>query len=81
MVELILCGGLNMFKIEHNVETNEIKEIDLTTAEIKEIEKLQKEAAIKNIKEQAEAEAKAAEKQAIADRLGLTLDELKLLIG
>jgi hypothetical protein len=29
----------------------------------------------------AEAEAKAAEKQAIADRLGLTLDELKLLLG
>jgi hypothetical protein len=28
-----------------------------------------------------EAEAKAAEKQAIADRLGLTLDELKLLLG
>jgi hypothetical protein len=30
---------------------------------------------------QAEIAAKAAERQAIADRLGLTADELKLLIG
>lgn len=28
-----------------------------------------------------EAEAKQAQRQAIADRLGLTLDELKLLLG
>lgn len=32
-------------------------------------------------KEQAEAEAKAAAKQAILDRLGLTADEAKLLLG
>ena len=30
---------------------------------------------------QAEAETKKAQRQAIADRLGLTLDELKLLLG
>ena len=30
---------------------------------------------------QAEAETKQAAKQAIADRLGLTADELKLLLG
>jgi hypothetical protein len=30
---------------------------------------------------QAEADAKAAEKQAILDRLGLTADEAKLLLG
>jgi hypothetical protein len=30
---------------------------------------------------QAQAEAKAAARQAIADRLGLTADELKLLLG
>jgi hypothetical protein len=29
----------------------------------------------------AEAEAKEAQRQAIADRLGLTADELKLLLG
>ncbi len=31
--------------------------------------------------ELAEVEAKAAQRQAIADRLGLTADELKLLLG
>jgi hypothetical protein len=30
---------------------------------------------------QAEAEAKAAEKQAILDRIGLTADELKMILG
>ena len=30
---------------------------------------------------QAEAEAKAAAKQAIAERLGLTADELQVLLG
>lgn len=38
---------------------------------------------IKQIKadEIVEVETKAAQRQAIADRLGLTLDELKLLLG
>jgi hypothetical protein len=31
--------------------------------------------------EQTKARTKAAQKQAIADRLGLTLDEIKLLLG
>ena len=40
-------------------------------------------AAIKQVKadEIAEAEAKAAQRQAILDRLGLTADEVKLLFG
>lgn len=40
-------------------------------------------AAIKQVKsdEIAEAEAKAAQRQAILDRLGLTADEAKLLLG
>jgi hypothetical protein len=70
-----------MFRLEHNVETGEIKQIDLTVDEIKEIEKLQKAAAIENAKEQAEIEAKAEARQAILDRLGLTADEAKLLLG
>jgi len=70
-----------MFKTDHNVATGEVKEIPLTASEIKAIEKLQKEAAEKNAIEQAEAEAKAAEKQAILDKLGLTADEAKLLLG
>ena len=45
-------------------------------------EKAEREAFAKFMAEkQAEAEAKAAARQVIADRLGLTADELKLLIG
>lgn len=37
--------------------------------------------AANNSARKAEAEAKQAQREAIADRLGLTLDELKLLLG
>lgn len=77
----IYYGGLNMFRIEHNVETGEIKEIPLTAAEIKAIEKLQKENEPALIAEKAEAEAKAAQRQVILDKLGLTADEARLLLG
>jgi hypothetical protein len=70
-----------MFRIEHNVETGEIIEIPLTAQEIKEIEKLQKEAAEQQAIIDAELAEKKAARQAIADRLGLTADELKLLLG
>lgn len=63
--------------IEHNVTTGEIIERDLTPAELKQLEKDQSEYAAK----QAKAEAKAAARQAIADRLGLTANELKVLLG
>ena len=64
---------------EFNALTGEetITERDETTAEKKEREALQKIIAI----EKAEADAKAVQRQAIADRLGLTADELKLLLG
>ena len=44
---------------------------------------LEIDAAIKTIKadEKAEAKAKATQRQAILDRIGLTADELKLLLG
>lgn len=54
-----------------------ITERDETAAEKKEREAFAKLMAEK----QAEAEAKAVERQAIADRLGLTADELKILLG
>ncbi len=62
-----------------NAETGETVDIerDETAAEKKEREISQKQAAI--IK--AEAEAKETSKQAILDRLGLTADEAKLLLG
>jgi hypothetical protein len=70
-----------MIKIEHDTATNIITEIELSAAEIKEIEKLQKEAVEKNLLMQTETESKAAQRQAILDKLGLTADEAQLLIG
>lgn len=63
----------------YDVNTGEetIVERDETAAEKKNREKLEAEVA----KEIAEAEAKAAARQAIADRLGLTADELQVLLG
>ena len=64
---------------EFNVQTGEetITERDETAAEKKNRETLAKEIATR----QAEAEAKATARQAIADRLGLTADELAVLLG
>jgi predicted nucleic acid-binding Zn-ribbon protein len=64
---------------EFNALTGEetITERDETTAEKKIREAREKEAAA----EVAEIQAKQAARQAIADRLGLTADELKLLLG
>ena len=64
---------------EFNIQTGKetITERDETAAEKKEREAFEKEIA----KAQAEAEAKATARQAIADRLGLTADELQVLLG
>ena len=63
----------------HNVETDEIIDVEReeTAAEKKERETRQKEIAA----QQAEAQAKEVTRQAILDRLGLTADEAKLLLG
>ena len=63
-----------MFIQEHNCETGEITQRELTAKEIK-----QREDEFEARK--AEAEAKEAARQAILDRLGLTADEAKLLLG
>ena len=64
---------------EFNVETGEenFTERDETAAEKKAREKSQ----AKFAAAQAETEAKTAAQQAIADRLGLTADELQVLLG
>ena len=64
---------------EFNAATGEetITEREETAAEKKAREKIEADIA----KAQAEAEAKAAAKQAIAERLGLTADELAVLLG
>jgi hypothetical protein len=78
---LIQFGGLNMFRIEHDIATGEVKEIVLNATEIKAIEKLHTDK-IKNLETvESETKAKEAARQAILDRLGLTADEAKLLLG
>jgi predicted nucleic acid-binding Zn-ribbon protein len=64
---------------EFNALTGEetITERNETAAEKKAREKLEADYA----KAQTEAEAKATARQAIADRLGLTADELAVLLG
>jgi uncharacterized protein YaaN involved in tellurite resistance len=61
----------------HNVETNEVIEKEMSVAEFKQYEIDQKAIADAKI----EAETKATAKAAILDRLGLTADELKTILG
>jgi len=68
-------------KIIVNCETGEVSEVELTAEEIKQREAV----AIAYAKAKADEEQAAAEKAeakaAIADRLGLTADELALLLA
>ena len=61
----------------HNTETNEIIEREMDAKEFAEYKANLQTSQTK----QAEAEAKATARQAIADRLGLTADELQVLLG
>ena len=61
----------------HDLETNEVIDREMNDAEFAQYQSDQAAQAI--AKE--EAEAKEASRQAILDRLGLTADEAKLLLG
>ena len=61
----------------HNIETDEVIDREMTAAEFKIYEADQAAQAVA----QAEAEAKAIAKAAILDRIGLTADELKTILG
>jgi hypothetical protein len=61
----------------HDLKTNEIIDREMTVAEFKIYEAEQAEQALK----QAEAAAKADQRQAILDRLGLTSEEAALLLS
>jgi len=61
----------------HNIETNEVIDREMNDQEFAQYE-ADKAA---QLARQAEAETKASERQAILDRLGLTADEAKLLLG
>ena len=61
----------------HNTETDEVIDREMNAAEFKQYEIDQTASATR----QAEAEAKATAKAAILDRIGLTADELKTILG
>ena len=70
-----------MHRIEHNIETNEVIEIALTDAEIKQFDALYAANKIESDKKDEEYANKKAQHDAICQRLGITADELKLLLG
>ena len=81
LAELILYGVHKMIKIEHNVETGELIEIQLTAEEIKELEngyKLRKE---EELKLSAELLTKENAKAELLAKLGITQEEAKLLLS
>jgi hypothetical protein len=61
----------------HNTETDEVIDREMNDAEFAQYESDQ---AIETAKKE-EAETVAANKQAILDRIGLTADELKMILG
>ena len=61
----------------HDLATDEVIDREMTAAEFKQYEADQKAL----VASKAEADAKEAAKQAILDRIGLTADELKTIIG
>ena len=63
--------------IEHNSETGEIIEREMTAAELKQVEKDKAE----SLAEKAEADAKVQAKAALLDKLGISVDEAKLLLS
>ena len=73
-----------MIRIEHNVETGEIKEIELTAEEVADVLARQKAAEPKLAAIEAaklEKAQKAIKKAALLERLGITADEAKLLLS
>jgi hypothetical protein len=73
-------GYHKMKKIQvkiYNCETGEETVRDATAEELAQFEIEKENAKAK----QTEAEAKAAQKQEILDRIGLTADELKMILG
>jgi hypothetical protein len=70
-----------MIKVEHNVQTGEIAEIEMTAAEVKEVQKLKADAEKANSEADAAAAQKAADRAAVLTQLGITEEQAKLLLG
>jgi len=68
-------------KLVVDCTTGATVEVELTEAEIAQREQEAKAYAEAKAKEEADAAAKAAQKEAILERLGLTEDELKVVLS
>ena len=68
-------------KIIVNCETGEVQELELTADEVAQRTADAAAYAAQKAQEDADAQAKADAKAAIADRLGLTADDLATLLG
>jgi len=71
----------NPTRIEVNCSTGEVQEIELTDAEVAEMEAQAAIAEAKRAEDEAAAEAKATAKAALLDRLGITAEEAALLLA
>jgi hypothetical protein len=71
----------NPTRLEINCETGEVLEIELTDAEVLQREAEAEAHAAEVAEREAEAADKAAAREAILDRLGLTADEAAILLG
>ena len=71
----------NPTRIEINCETGVESIIELTDAEVAEMAAQAAIAEAKRAEEEAQAEANATAKAALLDRLGITAEEAKLLLG
>ena len=65
----------------HNIETNEIIDREMSVEEYKKFQQEEKKYLEFKANEEAEAEAKAAEKQALLAQLGITEEQAKLLLS
>jgi hypothetical protein len=71
-------------KVEINCETGEVIEREMTQDELSAEKKMQEDALKVNpndLSQTSEALAKATQRQALLDRLGLTSEEAKILLG
>jgi hypothetical protein len=68
-------------KLIHNVTTGEIKTVELTQAEKEQIIKDAQEFVARQSAIETEAQAKATQKAALLERLGISEDEARLLLA
>ena len=72
---------MTLTKLVHNAATGQVSEVPLTPEEIAKLEIQQAEQDAKIAAEEADLAAKAEARQTVLSKLGITADEVKLLLG